>query len=693
MMNQDPNNAVQEHLLQDSSESSDRKPQLADDSHEVMRDGQPGSDGPPQLQRYYLRTLVLMFVPAIVTAWYGVIWVALVLGIENDDAVKYRTFSGSLIYYSWFIIGVFGLAWSKYGLAGVEVAMLQTPFWRAPDLVAFLQHSNSTWSSPSGWIKAIYHREFHRLWCLLTLASVLPFIAFPLSGLVFEISDGYISNSKHPFVLGMNTTTFNQMYSTISGTPAEMAWRSGAEPIIPGFGVLYTSEDIDRTEHPSLERVPNTLPLTESIPDMFLAPQADVPVSGEAWGLRAKYDCSMVRKASEFTILSQKSKSTISNVVNKTDTTVNPLRQVTLLTPSGDSIDVFPGGSGLGMSENLWMYKEIGTSGLSSGDTVQYNGSGRESKPRVFEYALWQIQFKHFYDDDPRSPKDFPFNTTLNPVIEDMGSPYIMSDGELTANETFFKVQRNERNYTVDSKSVSTPITDFRKPFSNPELVAPSGTVLDMAAPIGVRCVVSSELGTASLDGTTTSFTNFKKVDPELAQGGMNRKALGYVVYQNFRLYNIDELLEASHLRLKESQLNVERYSGYIHTQGLFRAVLLAYGLEALEIMYKLSPTTDSAWLHEGVTASRAGKILGTASLIPGEAAGYIVLVLFCLWSGISLVLGLVYGFRKRHSDKLDGYDVFRRGVYMSDDVKHNDEFASGQTFYQNKTFKALPGT
>ena len=145
MSSPDPTIAVKEHLLQDS-ESSDRRPRLTPDDDEIQRDGHPGAIQPQQLQRYWVRTIVLIFIPAIVTAWYGIIWVALVLGIENDEVVKYRTFSGSLIYYSWFIIGVFGLSWSKYGLAGVEVAMPQTPFWRAPNMVAFLMHSNTSWN-------------------------------------------------------------------------------------------------------------------------------------------------------------------------------------------------------------------------------------------------------------------------------------------------------------------------------------------------------------------------------------------------------------------------------------------------------------------------------------------------------------------------------------------------------------------
>ena len=135
--------AVQEHLLQDS-ESSDQKPRLAAGDDEIQQDG---ATQPQKLQRYWVRTIVLILVPAIITAWYGIIWVALVLGIEHDEVVKYRTYDGSMVFYSWFIIGVFGLAWGKYGLVGVEVAMLQTPFWKAPNMVVFLMHSNTTWNS------------------------------------------------------------------------------------------------------------------------------------------------------------------------------------------------------------------------------------------------------------------------------------------------------------------------------------------------------------------------------------------------------------------------------------------------------------------------------------------------------------------------------------------------------------------
>ncbi|KFY24630.1 hypothetical protein V491_02065, partial [Pseudogymnoascus sp. VKM F-3775] len=522
---------VYDHILQDS-ESSDKKPQFAIDDQEIDENVHTRTVKPQELHRYWVRTLALILIPPIITAWYGVIWARLVLGIENDDAVKYRTFSGSLIYYSWFIIGVFGLSWAQFGLLGVELAMLQAPFWKASNLITTLMHSNTTWGGPAGWWKAIYHREFHRLWCLLALLSILPFIAFPLSGLVIELGDGHIRTSEHPSVAGRNASTYNDAVSAVSD--ATSAWEIGLNPTIPGFGVVYTAPGIDRSEHSCLGEVPNTLPLTESIPDMFLAPQADLPVSGKAWGLRVKYNCSIIRKASEFTILSEKSVSIFSKVEGGVSTSLRP--GVTLRTPSGSSIQIFNSSNSPDYL-NMWSYSEMGISvpttmqatyeNNTAGNAVSNDGVPHDiSESMVLEYALWQLQFHGYYDNPNET---LPFNSTLGPVIEGMGSPFSLSENKsLLSNSTFFKIGQG-KNFTLPSLSgvpvaLNASITDLRDYFNTKHLVDYKANqykpnqfpeaIIDAAAPIGVRCVVSSGAGTATLDGVTSTFSDFSRVDP-----------------------------------------------------------------------------------------------------------------------------------------------------------------------------------
>ncbi|KFZ03946.1 hypothetical protein V502_10534 [Pseudogymnoascus sp. VKM F-4520 (FW-2644)] len=692
-------NPMQNYLFQ-RSESSIEKPKFSIDGSEIQENGCTGTVKPQQLERYWMRTLALILIPPITTGWYGVIWIRLLSGIENDDAVKYRTFSGSIIYYSWFIIGIFGLAWAQFGLLGVELAMLQTPFWKAPNLVATLMHADATWSNPSGWGKAVYHREFYRLWSLLTLLSVLPFVAFPLSGLVFEIGDGYIKTSEHPIMTGRNPTTYNNVAISPLRTPD--AWKMGLTPTIPGFGVIYTPPGLDRSKHSCLKRVPNTLPLTESIPDMFLAPQADVPVSGKAWGLRVKYECSIIRKASELTVLSEKPLSRFSKLFRASGETTYP--GAILQTPSGSSIQAFNSSSDPG-SMNLWSYSEIGLSVPTDTSATYGNGSYSDtvdiSDSMVMEYVLWQLQFHSFYD---KPNETLPFDSTLGPTIEGMGSPYFLLENKtLVSNETFFKIGQG-KNFTVPRTNnglyttLNSSTTDLRDFFDPTQIIDYefrqfTEAIIEVAAPIGVRCVVYSVPGTATLDGVTSTFSNFSRVNPEPQVQGQPGGVLGNMAQQILFGTRFDDFYQPSHLTgLTKFYGNMGRYLRYIPSPALLQSVLLAYGVDALERMYGLTLGAGPEWENTDLTSSDKGKILTIATLIPGRWAGYLVLGLFCLWSVLSVVLGLVYGFRKRPSDRLDGYSMFKLGVDMADDLRHNDQFMNEESLYGNKTLQALPG-
>ncbi|KAL5348880.1 hypothetical protein ACLOAV_006305 [Pseudogymnoascus australis] len=674
--------------------SSFEKPQFGIYGHETAKSDRTETVKPQQLQRYWVRTLTLILVPPIITAWYAVIWTRLVLGVNNDAAAKYRTFSGSLIYYSWFIIGIFGLPWARYGLLGVELAMLQTPFWKASNLVATMMHSDTTWSGPSGWGKAIYYREFYRLWCLLALLSILPFIAFPLSGLVFELGDGYIKTSALPIVTGRNTTTYNN--KPIGGSIAPEAWKMGLTPAIPGYGVVYTPPGVDRSDHSGLKTVPNILPLTESIPDMFLAPQADVPVSGEAWGLRVKYNCSVVRDTSELTILNQKPVSILS-----TDATRSGI--FTLRTPSGSSIMIF-NSSGDFAGYNLWSYSEIGWSIPFNVENTYEEGPSIDgvtydiSESMVFEYALWQIQL-HGLDDKPN--ETYPFNTTLGPTIEGMGGPYFLSkDKKFVSNNTFSKVAQGENFTLIDNgQQVTldanfTDLTDYFNPIylAEYEVKGFAETVVDVAPPVGVRCVVSSGAGTATLDGVTSTFSNYSRVDPEANVRGQPGGIFGQLAQKTLYGTRFADFYKPSNLPGLLSFDDTGRYQGYVPSTGLLQSVLLSYGMDALDRIYGTPAGLSGEWESAYLTSSEKGKILTIATLIPGQVPGYIVLGLFCLWSALSVTLGLVYGFRKRPSDRLDGYSMFTLGMEMADELKHNDEVLYGESFYGNKTLRKLPG-
>ncbi|KEY73254.1 hypothetical protein S7711_11532 [Stachybotrys chartarum IBT 7711] len=654
---------VMNNLLPDTDTGRGQKPAFAVDA------------GPARpLRRYWVRTLSVILIPSIITAWYGVIWVGLVLGIENDDAAKYRHFSGSLIFYSWFIIGIFGLSWSEYGLAGVEFAMLQSRFWKVSNLSTLMMHSDATWSSPSGWFKAIRHRQVSRLWSLLTLLTILPYVAFPLSGLVFEITDGYTSTSAHPWVMGRNASTFLGSFG--SDYAVQNAWQIGLSPTIPGFGIVYTLPGVDRAEHPSLEQVPNTLPLTPSFSDMFLAPQADKPVSGRAWGLWAQYNCSIVRAASELTILGEKPVSMFSSTERDLET---GRTTVQLRTPSGYEIHA-SNSSTHPQSVNLWSYSEMGMS-VPSTYTRTYNSTGQIgvtvniSQSTVLEYVLWQIRFRGYYDGDTIPP----FNSTLGPVIEGMGSPFYRSgNGTLLSNDSFFEIRQGDIFSLEDPfqpPRLDANVTDLRDYFDPTQLteyevgggnVNNAEPVLDVAAPIGVRCVASSDVGEATLDGVMSTFTDFKHVDPISVTGGV-QVVFGTAAWATLGRTRFSDFYRASHSPRELHHGSLWTWQGYVNSEALLRTSMLAYGLNAIDIMYQFASGFEGAWVDRTLTASRDGRILSIASLIPGHGLGYFVLVLFCLWSGVSAMLGIIYGFQNRTAAKLDGYTMFKHGADMSE--------------------------
>lgn len=646
-----------EHLLQDDSSGRIEKRGLeAVDtdyvpSHIISHEDREEKP----LRRFWARALVATFVPAIVVAYFGVIWLWLVRGIEHDETAKSRKFSGSLIFYAWFFIGVFVLSWSNYGLAGVEAGMLlRSRIWAADK-----SYSHNAWSSPSGWIRVIRYAQFSRLWSLLAVVTILPYVGIPLSGLVFELTDGFIHISDTPSVRGRNITTFNERYdSGALSNPVLSAWQAGAPPTIPGFGIIYTNGSVDRSEHPDFGKLPNTLPLSESIPDLFLVPQADKPVSGKAWGLRIKYDCSVVEKASQFTILSQKADSAIQH---RACALGEGRHCFSLKAPTNGTILNLWNSTNPGNRFNVESYYEVGIYNKFPGG--RYNNNSLKNFPDyeaeegdtsvVFEYAAWQWRIKHGEYDDTK----LPFNNTVEPSIEGMGSPFIKLDnGKYTVNTTFFTLN-GDINNGVQNPGSSTNASELLAEYMLPEedKEALEARVIDVAPPIGVRCVTSSGLGTAELDSVTSSFSDFQRVDPEVDPDfdyGPSRfgHEMPRVMLQQaeFTQHYI-----AGGLPGIQPHGNTNRFAEFVDGISLLRSVNLAHALEAFDLMYGVKSAFNGEWEEPGMSYSREGKILVVGTLIKGPVPGYVALAILSVWALASTVLGAMYGFRKRPVDTL----------------------------------------
>ncbi|WYZ43576.1 hypothetical protein EsH8_VII_000012 [Colletotrichum jinshuiense] len=631
--------------------------------------------------RYLARTFVLLLVPLGITGYYYWIWLYL-LSRDLDEAVKYGSANESWVFWSWFIVGVFALDWAAHGLVGVELAMLETSFWRAPHLIGLLSHSEGTWGGPGGWVKCLTKLfkerniaaitswytslNTYRLWYLLAFLTLSLYVGMPLSGITMELSDGYVPLDEAPMVVGRNSTDFNVRYhyqgsniATLSGN----AWKVGSPAVLPGISIIYTSKQTNRKDLDDLSQIPNSLPTDPGSPEMFLVPQARVPVSGTMWGLRAEYNCSVVEDVSEFTILGH-------------------YRGASCF---GGPQEGCAHAHMVDKSSNVWSYMEIGARMPMIGPPQVYSptydetapdafGPGNNSQLDIFEYALWQVRVKASYDEIKN------FNNTVGPTVKGLDSPFMKADnGSWVANATFF----DQKNYTTKATA---------KNDAWQRLIIQGRQTLEVAAPIGVRCVIKSALGSASIDPATSTFSDFRTEypkppnDPEVkAASAVSR--LGTQLELFMTTAGVDDIFTSINTRATIAESNSVSLTKFVSSPELQKSISMAYVKEALNLMYDGQYGFDGSWLHGQLASSKKGKILTTGDLSPLSAV-----IPFAIWTFGSLVLGLVYGFRRRAADSLSGFSVFRLGVRSAEKLEDSGLLEAKEAEDVGKLWR-LPGS
>ncbi|TQN70372.1 hypothetical protein CSHISOI_05164 [Colletotrichum shisoi] len=608
--------------------------------------------------RHLARTAVLLLVPLGITGYYFWIWLYL-LSRDLDGAVKYGSANESWVFWSWFIVGVFALDWAAHGLVGVEVAMLETSFWRAPHLIGLLDHSEGTWGGPGGWVKCLTKLfkerniaaiggwytslNTYRLWYLLAFLTLSLYVGMPLSGITMELSDGYVPLDEAPMVVGRNSTDFHARYfSSTSGSTiykgSETAWQVGSPATLPGISIIYTPEHVSRKDHDVLAQIPNNLPTDPEVPEMFLVPQASVPISGTSWGMRAGFNCSVVADVSEFIIIGHNTSGLC----------------------GGGPIKICPHAHMVDKATNIWSYMEVGSRMPMVGPSQVYLptydstapdpfGSGNDSQPDVFEFALWQVRVNTSYAEIEN------FNNIVGPTVKGLDTPFMKADnGSWVANATFF----DQKTFTARSKAKN----DVWQ-----RLINHGRQTIEVAAPIGVRCVVRSALGSASLDAATSTFSNFKVEYPKpfsdpqvLAASPVGR--LGTQVEKFVPASGVNDVFTSINTRVTKAESNSISLTKFVSSSELRKSISMGYVKEALNLMYDGQYGFEGSWEHAGLTSSRKGKILTTGDLSPLSAV-----IPFAIWTLGSLILGLVYGFRRRVADSLSGFSVFRLGVRSAD--------------------------
>lgn len=625
----------------------------------AVTEGKDGSYAPAyKFRRFPLRALVLIVIPPIILAYFVVLKTSLLS--EDPEIVPYGHRNAKWVYYSWFFIGVFGLSASAYGLEGAEAAMLQDPFWAPKNGLVLFGHAEKTWGGLGGWWELIKgtarsrgkKRLVGRLWTLLAVLSLAVYIALPLSGLAMELSDGYVKSTGHPKVLGRTWHNFNDRIIGDAALRANTSWHGGAPMTLPALGIIYTSPDTNRADFEGLRSFPNTMPQTDGLMDMFLAPQAENLVEGRVWGIRLGYKCDIVTSVSNFTLLNQR------RSIEPSDSIGNPfyaqLNQ-TRITFWNSGVKRAP--------PNTWAYGEmaetLNSGDLSPGNASAFDEGGLEAANNVLEIALWQLRREIFYLSDVG---EYDFDETIQPSISDFGSPFFYDSGapsNLSMNSSFFPENAMKGGFNL-SLIADPTYKNWTLGISEAEY-----PLLAIAQPVGVRCLHNYDRGYADIHPESATFTSFESTGDTMGQNGMTAEAgfgaiaLKIMERNYYGLYPITS---------KDVQFSGYFYNKFIDAQSLAQTVMRAYAMDALQLMYDGETDFTNAYEHENLTATKQGKILG-----PGDIPLEVPLVFFAIWAFGCMAIGVIYGFKPRWAETLNGFSMFVLGGDFANEVRNSD--------------------
>jgi hypothetical protein len=536
------------------------------------------------------------------------------------------------------------------------------------------------------------------LWSILAFFSFLPFVALPLTGLSMELKDGYHTTNQRPLVQGLRYENFNEV--TGAGVGAR-SWSSGVAPALPQRGVIYTKEGVGRSTVDYLSKFPNMLPNnTKGITEAFLTPQSMLPMSGRSFGLLVSYDCTPIYKLSDFTILNKRRPNQEMAPQSYSDENDSSY-YITIRNSTNAPDDTLAANFGAVLEEgiSLWNGSDTVTDdpqGRVSNDCYFWDHNNANQYPgmdyvSVYEAILWQIVAS-------TKPEDF----------DEVGLP------------------RMDVKYNL---TLAGNITELYGQYKN-EYFDDDGNLeqTDYYSAIGARCTSSSAVGMADIDGPASTYSNFvrgdtppadsatcmPRVDTAVPAGLMSLAMAsddfdtgdvsGDWIQNMFRSVNLavpltipltkSTLVNASN---PEESLAGESFTiqlDYMQDVDFRDTLLRTFPAYVNEMMYNggLSFSNSSGeqpiyFSHPNTTAFVAQKLFETGTInlwIPGA--------MLILWTVGTIVLAVMYGFRRRWAVELDGYSMFRFGADYAERVRERPEFGVNMPYEDCYLLKDIPG-
>ncbi|RPA86948.1 hypothetical protein BJ508DRAFT_204003 [Ascobolus immersus RN42] len=647
------------------------------------------------LRRFYFRAVIGIATPLIVTLFYFFIGIYYLRApaAEPDVPVRVGPRGAVLVNYSWFLVGTIGLGLSRYGLEGAEASMLMCEKWGSDNALQLLMHCDGNWAGLGGWLR-ISRKVLHlrnvtpsKLWWILAILSGTVLVALPLSGLTMELSQGYVLQEEvNPIITGRDYWTLNQRLYMKLIENVKHAWMTSSAARIPAAGIVYTEPGVDRRRFPFLQSIPTILPQDDALldggfggpPNLFITAQGRTPIQGKAWGTRLRYSCATVADRSQLTIIDR-------HVRRENKTALYEFLKEAR--PENRRTDRL----------RLWNHGD----GHSVGTKISWNKRGLNGSfiPTLLQVGISDFEGYGFaleYDEDAY---EFP------KLAKGTGLPQYRYYNRTGA---FINVTTYNKKEHVMEIVMYQFLNDL--PEKRPDLLGPSyGELSDLSneytifnttyfptpmrmSAIGVRCTSYSEVGNATINAATSSFSDFTPTDSSY-----------------FRFYDMPATEPVTGIVPFSFGPGTALLSQKLAIEGIFESDNNALGSQSTQkpsaqqldpVLYvrplgaeRLKPgnQTDIRYYHAFVNGEVIGSQEATV-LVQGVLPWEVVAALLSFWCICSVGLTLTYGFRRRWSESLDAYSMLRFGADFAEEIRRKKDFSDTRDYETCAALKEIPG-
>ena len=635
----------------------------------------PPSSAPIQtysLQRYVWRAFLSIVGPILLLAFYTFICFYYLERAPINNIVHSVGFDARGTNYAWFVLSIFALDWGRTVLANAEAAAVMKPILAPHTAMQLMWHADGKWANILWWYRglrsaaqALFRRRKTtvrpkpnpgRLFWLLSATTFLLFVGIPLSGLTMELTTVSAPSRTPAWIRGPTLRTFN--YRGILQLPEIVRgrWLSGAATTPTDatifhapLGTLNASTQYydDKILDPSTQWV-----------QTFLPPSVTQTVSGSVWGLESNVSCRPVG-VDELKLIKvigwNKYQAWINDPSVRYEPIGEPSGAALVLNETGFVLDDHSLYSVIMGADGTW-YGDTPYDDLSNHDYLTYDSlvnhaPGNGPTSALFELYLWQA----------------------------------FVAGSLPPDPTMQSLLRDPPLY-VRTKRLDFPYSTYGY-FGNNLF---KGGPVDFAG-FGVQCRVNSQLGTASLDAATRTYSDFVRNVKAVGFGGDNDvyppqiqaiRALSHFQPQIYVLYPYLSSEPDSTWLTLHSATNVEPYfnkvcgkTGTLDVCDQSRIVTYP-GLTPKNVtlgLYKLLGESMIAMMGPGSQEPWQGDLHVLKQirwLTRGKVPWQLCFALLTFWALITVFISIITLFTKRWAPAMGAFDFFKFGAEYTDYVK-----------------------